>query len=302
MSAKLIRQLTDSLQEVEARSYTPSESNNNGVEFRSHSSDNTSLLYRYGHEIDRKSQKPFFPTIGLSSSGNISTIPNLMNGEKLQSSVSIAEDDGATLHTLVTAANKGKNLKFVSGSQFRMLGKPQVACQQCEILDKSVRKSKETIRSLKVQLARMEESFKDLKFSKSIESLHTESKTASDFDFKLNDDAAVSRKVNYLEDEVAKLKKLISFERSTNDALRQSLDEVRSSNSAEYDKALLEIDALKQGLKRKEVENNDLKDIIANLESTITALRKQIEDSEAMKAHQLRLLYYICGLFFLTCL
>lgn len=291
MSAKLIRQLTDSLQEVEARSYTPSESNNNGLEFRSHSSDNTSLLYRYGHEIDRKSQKPFFPTIGLSSSGNISTVPNVMSADKLQTSVSIAEDDGATLHTLATAANKGKNLKFVSGSQFRMLGKPQVACQQCDVLDKSLRKSKETIRSLRVQLARMEESFKDLKFSKSIESLHTESKTASDFDFKSNDDVAVSRKINYLEDEVAKLKKLLSFERSTNDALRQSLEEARSNNTAEYDKALLDIDALKKTFKRKEVENNDLREVVADLELTISALRKQIDDSEALRAHQLRLLH-----------
>lgn len=51
--------------------------------------------------------------------------------------------------------------KVVYGSQFRIPPKASAPCEMCDQLDKGLRKSKETIRSLRMQIAKLEEKLHD---------------------------------------------------------------------------------------------------------------------------------------------
>lgn len=56
--------------------------------------------------------------------------------------------------------------KMVSGAQFRSAIKEPVTCEQCEIYQRGLAKSKDTIRTLKFQITRLEDTMKTLTMSK----------------------------------------------------------------------------------------------------------------------------------------
>jgi len=105
---------------------------------------------------------------GSQSLKNFSeTIPNTDSG--------IRELQSRHINSTSYAVQLNKNnapRKLVSGSQFRATIREPVKCEQCESYERCIYKSKETIRSLKLQISRLEEMLQDRNLSRqSISSL-----------------------------------------------------------------------------------------------------------------------------------
>ena len=126
--------------------------------------------------------------------------------------------------------------KLVSGSQFRFLNKEQhLKCDQCDVFDKVIKKNKETVRSLKFQLARLEEQYHDLKLSKSFETLNN-----SNVNLKLQDNSNEQKQNKQsceicigLEHEIGKLSRLLAYERTSNEGLRKAFFDLRGTLEGE---------------------------------------------------------------------
>ena len=107
---------------------------------------NNSLLYRMDTGVN-----------GISQHDTI---------EALQSQVLMLQE---TLHAERANKSSKQPQKLVSGAQFRITGKgANTACEDCAITNSNLKKSRETIRSLKVQLARMEDKYVGLRKSKNM--------------------------------------------------------------------------------------------------------------------------------------
>ena len=83
----------------------------------------------------------------------------------LQGQVSMLQE---TLHAERSSRSQKQPQKLVSGSQFRITGKGESRCEDCQLLGGNLKKSRETIRSLKVQLARLEDKYVGLRKSKNL--------------------------------------------------------------------------------------------------------------------------------------
>ena len=66
-------------------------------------------------------------------------------------------------HNINSSGNHSHSSKLVHGSQFRMPQRLAPPCEQCDVLSNNMKKSKETIRSLKLQISRLEEKLYDKK-------------------------------------------------------------------------------------------------------------------------------------------
>eukprot|EP00599_Poterioochromonas_sp_BG-1_P004266 CAMPEP_0173145542 /NCGR_PEP_ID=MMETSP1105-20130129/7932_1 /TAXON_ID=2985 /ORGANISM="Ochromonas sp., Strain BG-1" /LENGTH=454 /DNA_ID=CAMNT_0014059517 /DNA_START=21 /DNA_END=1385 /DNA_ORIENTATION=- len=238
------------------------------VDSRAHSSEGGSHLYRYGHEIIPSSLSNSLPPLGAQES----LYPQ-------NDYVKSSEDESIFSQISSLSKIKPKTLKVVSGSQFRLTTKSWTQCEQCEIFDRTNKKSKETIRTLKLQLARLEESFRDLKYSRALEQSLVDVKASADSDQKGIESGVPSRKVERLEEEVLKLKKLVSFERSASEALRQSLEESQQSHSNEISSLRQEMEKV-LGLKNNfENENHRLLSQIHMIQIERDSLLSELESN-----------------------
>lgn len=189
--------------------------------------------------------------------------------------------------TVVFLSNKerGRPHKLVSGSQFRLTTKAGAYhhCQQCDILDRVNKKSKETIRSLKLQLARLEERCHDLKRTKASDVAHQIAiKSSLELAQSDNEDLSYySQRCDTLEEEMAKLKKILAYERTANDGLRKTLEDVKSNLKQELHDKQEENANLRQDLERNQIETADAKKRVEELNVTLTHYRQQLEKTEA---------------------
>jgi chromosome segregation ATPase len=236
---------------------------------RTHSSEGNSLLYRYGQEMNSNGFPPaVVPPLGLGGSVDYSSLPDTTK----------FNDEDSVLSQITSLSKiRPKTLKVVSGSQFRLTTKGFSSCDQCELLDKANKKNKELIRSLKLQLLRMEESFKDLKYSRSLDLQLSEAQQSTDNHPKNSDGGAPSKKVERLEEEVLKLKKLLAFERNTNEALRQSLEEQQTRHENEASQLKLEIDKNSKVNAALAVNIHDLEHKLNDANAEISFLKQQME-------------------------
>jgi hypothetical protein len=258
------------------------------------SSDSTSsLLYRYGQEIPSLGGNPqidLLPAIAPLNSGR-----NMINPA---SSFLPSSDEEATIFSQISSLSKirPKNLKIVSGSQFRLTtkatnGSSAIYCEQCDLLDKANKKNKEIIRTLKLQLTRMEESFKDLKYSRAIDAMshmipsdaHKAIMEREEREGRANGqdtgNVPSSKKVERLEEEVLRLKKLLSFERNTTEALRQSIEESKLNYDNEMAKIKGELEKSLKAQSLLESSNNAFQFKIKEMEIEITRLRDQLDQN-----------------------
>lgn len=254
------------LRRLSSSNLTKGNRGNDSVDFRTHSSEGHSILYRYGHEI-AGGLGSSLPPLGGSQEGLYSNESNKN-----------FEDDSILSQISSVSKIRPKSLKVVSGSQFRLTTKTWSQCEQCELLDRANKKNKELIRSLKLQLARVEESFRDLKYSRSLEQSLQEAKSSTEADQKGTENGAPSRKVERLEEEVIKLKKMVSFERNTNEALRQSLDDNQQTLNSRIAALQQEYDKLSISKAGVDSENLALLSQIKFLQNERDSLQADLED------------------------
>lgn len=270
---------------------------------KSISSENTALLYKYGSIVGSSSTSISSfktPIRNLRTANNLprlfgsqtaGTIPTASeeNHHTQRSSSGDAMDapDDESMMSLQSsiAMSKGKSMKLVCGSQFRLVSKSNQTCMQCELMEKANRKSKENIRILKLQILRMEENFKDLKYSKGRDGVGAESGGAMKVSLDANlqpvsEDPEHAQRCALIEEELAKLRKTMSYERGINDGLRHSLEEAKKNGQAELarvkDESLLATN-----------RNRNMEETIASLrasksenELTILRYKQQLERTE----------------------
>eukprot|EP01039_Chlorochromonas_danica_P006346 gene6346-6998_t len=249
------------------------------------SSDTTSLIYKLGsqqtqeHSIDSMLAKTRSLPRSIASLG---------------SSLSISEAAGDSSYANILNPDRpisSKPLRVVSGAQFRLLSKQQpVKCEHCDHFERLHRKDKESIRGLKVQIARLEEALKDIKFSKTADlpaSVSTPKRYSEDDQDDLGvDDPEAMRRLQSLEDELSKVKRLLSFERSTAEALRQGLEQhkINTANetqrlSRDLEKATADLAHSRAQHAKVKNETETLNVRLADSERELQRHRKQLQDA-----------------------
>ncbi len=256
--------------------------------------DSATLLYRYGQDTSTKSSKVMpssIPSLGRTghraSSGSILSenteayIDKLKQGGGSVYSTEMSPFIDNTNHVnflidMERNKNKGQ-IKMVSGSQFRIPLKDHSRCENCEMSNQSMKKLKEAIRSLKLQITRQEEQLHQLKMSKksdhfsSVNQNKSESGRPSSGD-ELNDDKdsvdQLKQRCVYYEEELIKTKKVLQFERQTNETVKKASDDIKNTLN-------LEILDLKNALVLLTTDH-----LVESLNHKLLDYKQQLEKSE----------------------
>lgn len=124
-------------------------------------------------------------------------------------------DSSLLLHS--NSMRGGRPQKSVSGSQFRLPPKDIARCQQCDNYDRSLKKAKETIRTLKLQLGRFEEKVHDLRKAR------PETGNSPEMDALMEEKALLLRQAESMANEISALKKKCSESDLANMRLESSV-------------------------------------------------------------------------------
>jgi chromosome segregation ATPase len=189
--------------------------------------------------------------------------------------------------------NKGRSSqKLVSGSQFRNITKLGMGkCEQCLLFDRVNKKHKETIRSLRLQIARLEETNHDLRKFKGSDFPHhasLKSSTLASASSAVEDDEDNMEDIQYLankcetyEADQVKLKKLLVYERSLNEGLRKTLDETRTGLRDELASCQAENAKLREDWQREKTRREFLQTSSDETTTTLLRYKQQLEKAEA---------------------
>ncbi len=169
------------------------------------------------------------------------------------------------LHSERAAKSNKQPQKLVSGSQFRITGKAESRCEDCQIMGANLKKSRETIRGLKVQLARLEDKYVGLRKSKNL--------TDDPLVPPPQDLDALQQKVMDLEVENANLLKSARTDQITIESLQKLLLEWQIKDEAAKDKE----DKLTGVIDQLREENSDLKKSKEKLREELGQYRVQLE-------------------------
>jgi len=164
--------------------------------------------------------------------------------------------------------------KLVSGAQFRSSGRDPARCDQCDIKDNMLRKSKETIRSLKFQISKLEDKI----FTSKSKIERTDSLNLSGQSMEPTETLNELRQINE-----NYLKKLSELER-TNTLLNQLLGSERRERMDQLDalnKELLarneSISSLEQSIEKLKIDANAVDDAEKRYASVKAQLGLKVE-------------------------
>lgn len=313
--AEYIRQLTQSLSR---------EKSNNGIalemadDVSSVGGDTvTSVLLKYGkdaslEDAERDHVRSSGSFIGSKHSKRASssarTLDSIDNISGMKSAESMAREsstaplyeDPHTQFLINKEQNRGRSTgKLVSGSQFRNTTKISMGkCDQCMVFDRVNKKHKETIRSLRLQIARLEETAHDLRRLKANDmGIHVSLKGSSSSSIasggstlaasmaavneeELDDIQYLADKCETYEADLAKMKKILHYERTLNEGLRKTLDETRTGLREELASSQLQVGKLTEEHAKEKDRREGLQ--VAHDDLTVTLLRykQQLERTE----------------------
>lgn len=143
----------------------------------------------------------------VPSTGDAADQSDMINGLK--------GDIMSLQHALQNERNRTLKEKNVAGSQFR-IGKPELRCENCAEMNVGVKKSKEIIRSLKLQLSRLEDKYVALR-----KSMQRGDDTPTQSDSEERD--LVQRRCDEYELEIARLRKNAKTDQYTIESLQKML-------------------------------------------------------------------------------
>ena len=313
--AEYIRQLTQSL--------SREKSNNNGIalemadDVSSVGGDTvTSVLLKYGkdtslEDAERDHVRSSGSFIGSKhnkrASSSARTLDSIDNQSGMKSAESMAREsstaplyeDPHSQFLINKEQNRGRSTgKLVSGSQFRNTTKLGMGkCEQCTVFDRVNKKHKETIRSLRLQIARLEETAHDLRRLKandmghhvalkgSSSSIATGGSTlaasmASVDEEELEDIQYLANKCETYEADLAKMKKMLIYERTLNEGLRKTLDETRTGLREELASAQLQVGKLTEEHAKEKERREGLQVAHDDLAMTLLRYKQQLERTE----------------------
>lgn len=266
------------------------------------------------------SQSDLFPTIGLepkmpyerflSAPGfkKVASIPGMGShggsamSLRAQSSTAPAMGMQSTSQSLNSMrgklANQVNSVKSVSGSQFRLLtrGQDNNMCMQCAQFSKVNRKMKEAIRSLKFQIQNVERDYHELKLQRGTSSVNTNtiieptSNTANVDDGKQADedeDEDSCENCTILREELKNAKRLMQYERTSNEGLRKAFFELRGSLEGDIMSAKSEVFKMETDLNQirndklqVERENSQIKRSLTSYKENLTKTQTKLSECE----------------------
>lgn len=244
------------------------------------------LLYRFGHETNQQSSRRNSLSRSIHSNNDrINHISEFSDSLSDFYDTIPTEDESHIKFLLNLEKNRVKSQKFVSGSQFRNFGKDHSRCLQCDYNEKLVKKSKETIRTLKLQLGRLEDSYRDLKKSKIIDN---NSSLLNIRSMSTNDDSLCNqeeynnliKKYEAMEEEFSRLKRSLNFEKSSNESLKKSFEEAKNSSKQEISELNKKNQVLEEEIDILREQNGENLKHLKEMNSTLLLYRKQLEKSE----------------------
>lgn len=268
----------------------------------------TSVLYKYGKEATQVDLE----RLNVRSTGNMlagkrvtirtSSAQSLDSAEalsELKTAESLAREGSTVAYSedphlqflMNKEQSKGRNSqKLVSGSQFRNTTKLAMGrCEQCLIFDRVNKKHKETIRGLRLQIARLEEQNHDLRRFKGDSGHHASIKSSSTLASSIIDDEEendpediqyLANKCETYEADLAKMKKLLLYERTLNEGLRKTLDETRTGLREELATAQSENIKLREDYQREREKREALQISNDDLTATLLRYKQQLERTE----------------------
>eukprot|EP00598_Pedospumella_elongata_P003758 CAMPEP_0184974990 /NCGR_PEP_ID=MMETSP1098-20130426/6334_1 /TAXON_ID=89044 /ORGANISM="Spumella elongata, Strain CCAP 955/1" /LENGTH=590 /DNA_ID=CAMNT_0027497665 /DNA_START=60 /DNA_END=1835 /DNA_ORIENTATION=- len=313
--AEYIRQLTQSL--------SREKSNNTGIalemadDVSSVGGDTvTSVLLKYGkdtslEDAERDHVRSSGSFIGSKhnkrASSSARTLDSIDNQSGMKSAESMAREsstaplyeDPHTQFLINKEQNRGRSTgKLVSGSQFRNTTKLGMGkCEQCTVFDRVNKKHKETIRSLRLQIARLEETAHDLRRLKANDMGHhvalkgssssiasggstLAASMASVDEEELEDIQYLANKCETYEADLAKMKKMLIYERTLNEGLRKTLDETRTGLREELASAQLQVGKLAEEHAKEKERREGLQVAHDDLAMTLLRYKQQLERTE----------------------
>lgn len=308
-NAEYIRQLTNSLSGVPP--------GYNSVDGGFSTDTNSTMLYKFGQEAPgpRALTNPLLGSSARRLSGVVnqsnqpqmsSTAPfpteNSEFSDKIRGGGSVISDgqtmaefeDPHVKFLIGIEKNKNRSQKTVSGSQFRMPLKDVPRCDTCDGLNSQNKKMKEVIRSLKLQITRLEEKCHDLKMSKnghgdfpvhSSGSFSASVKSENMLNSSHNDDSITNaidliRRCELLEEDLAKNKKLVQLERNSLEVLKKTHEDTKTSLNLDLLDRKNEILALTKELNAfKELHKNQ-ESVIDHMNSNLLTYKQQLEKTE----------------------
>ncbi len=254
------------------------------------------ILYKFGQEMPPSSgSRGAKGMVNNNNNNGLQPSASMPSFDLRDQSMSGVQDEETVLTYLTGAANNkhlshSRSMKLVSGSQFRLTshakGMIPPHCEQCDGLEKLNKKNKEIIRTLKLQLTRMEESYRDLKYSKtsSSSSSGADQPEANGTKDSIGDvgvkESNLRRKCEYLEDELNKFKKMLTYERSISDQLKQTLEDERAQYKTLNETLQQDNEKLKQYIAHLEATNQHYKYGNEDLQGKLLAYKQQLEKTE----------------------
>eukprot|EP00605_Chrysophyceae_sp_TOSAG23-4_P001039 GSChrysophyteH1.ASY1.ANO1.1142.1 assembled CDS len=169
-------------------------------------------------------------------------------------------------HALHSERNRGQGQAKVAGAQFRMGGR-EFRCENCISLTGTLKKSKESIRSLKLQLDRLQDKYAGLRKSKSFD---------NDLPASTEDIEALRKRSDDYELELSRLKKSSKSDQLTIEQLQKMLLEWQLKD--EENKAL--ITNYIEGQERSDIAREEQQRVIDKLRSDLSTYQMQLEAAE----------------------
>jgi len=171
-------------------------------------------------------------------------------------------------HALQSERNRTLKEKNVAGSQFR-IGKPETRCENCAEMNLGLKKSKEIIRSLKLQLSRLEDKYAGLRKSRQP---GDETPTQSDSEER----DLLQKRYDECELEIGRLRKNAKTDQYTIESLQKMLLEWQLKEEANKS----EIGNLKDKNHTLHETNDDQRRAIDKLKMELGQFKLQLEAAE----------------------
>lgn len=206
----------------------------------------------------------------------------LVESQKKDKKLNVYESSLSSLHmnqNINMLRRKGNPAKLVSGSQFRLVSKEIHRCENCDELERLLKKAKETIRSLKLQISRLEDNYFGLKKSKHIDIPigHHLSSTSDHVNNVFHEVSTakelLQKKSDDLEIEISRLRKTIYKDKASYEDLQRSYHQINiDSNNSKlaHEKEMNDINN-----ERKKYE-----ELSESLKLRVSQVQEQLESSE----------------------
>ena len=155
-------------------------------------------------------------------------------------------------------------------------------CEHCLTTDKNLKSLREYVRSLKLQLARLEQQLSSIRKEKTGETVQF-----TEFDELLSTQASLQKKYEECETDLLQLRKISHADKVQLEDVTKQFEDLQSTSQAQLLESRDELEKLRSSVATLSAEKGDLLEIVEKLKSGLGMYKQQLEQSE-MKRREVR--------------